>query len=209
MPVAALDFFGPVLRGTFRSLVGELAKKESWIKAPIRDAQIDQFLSPETDIFPKSDVVPSAATLVKGRTVRSLGPFRPQEISLNELSDTGSPIGPVKFSDEELPKKLDSSWVSGSQGQSQDPLDTLGHFITSIGKDKRGYYVSIFDSWDFDQPGAAGAGIGKEGSLRARLGEKVLRQTGTPFYLYDRFYFEPERAKDGSLTVPRSVLGGR
>lgn len=201
----------------FRELLAVLAKRQSRMKQPVREMQIDQLLFPERDVFPKTDERPQSLTRFKGRTFRSFGGWLPSEISIvpylpeldkatlsnkKLLDKTLTDSSQLRlFKDADLPKKIPDRAILGS---GRVALDTIGHFTASIGKDKKGYFLSIFDSWDFDEPGSSA-----DTSLTGKYGEEVLRKVGTPYLLYDKVYFMPNKRKDGMLEIPEILKTGK
>jgi hypothetical protein len=200
---------------------------------PLGDDQVDQYMLPEEDIFPKAVSRPTSLTKYQDREFRSLGKHRPDTLYadqrnatrawyLSQLEQYPRPSGisesvwretqraratkedtlkkeltPLPFTDSELPKKVQRDQI---RGEGFGRLG-LGDFTTSIGKDGRGYYVSFFDAWDFEEEGSSG---GVPTKVPRGVGEEILRRFGTPYNIYDRFYFTPVRGENEQLFVPTS-----
>ena len=59
----------------------------------------------------------------------------------------------------------------------------MGNYTLSEGQDEKGNYISYYDRWDLDIPGAS-----------------II---GKPFEIYDRIYYNPETFE---IIEPRSEL---
>jgi hypothetical protein len=90
-----------------------------------------------------------------------------------------------------------------SEGEGAAGLDQgLGHSTYSAALDETGNpYVSVFDSWDFDQQGNSGQGTGVIDSLS----RAIMKKLGKPYNVYERFPLEPG---DESGKVWRVKQGG-
>lgn len=154
-----------------------------------RTKQIAQYKHPELDILPLTEERPTSLTRFKGQAFRSLKRYYPDRIGVGAVVD---------LSTGDLPKVLNSDDVlfasdSGAgYGASLTYGLGLGHARVSVGKDKRGYYLSVFDSWDFEEG---------RGHTSIPMRSSDARKIGQPYNIYDRFYFTPDE-RDGKLYVP-------
>jgi len=170
----------------FRTLLGQRAKWEH----PIRRKQIEQFMYPNQDIFPRTDLRPTSLTKFQDRTFRSMKDYIPRVI---ELPDYISGVPFDLLEEIGLPYSVDQNarvLVPSQHGSAINiPLLTnsmgLGEGTVSIGKDPKTNqpYMSIFDSWDFDEPGS-----GFEWTSQ-------LRKSGVPFNIYDRIPLKMDNGK--------------
>jgi hypothetical protein len=71
----------------------------------------------------------------------------------------------------------------------------LGEYTVSAGKDNKGTYVSIYDTWDFG-PGY-GRSYVKRGpsTLLKEMQPTLMNMIGNPFAIYDRYYIPQEKFK--------------
>lgn len=133
---------------------------------PVRQAQVKQFLNPDQQVLPESPDRPQALSKFQDRAFKSLREFVPNQIMMPEsLVGQPAPDQPTK-----LPHRRLNPYNAG-----------MGNSTLSLGKDDKGHYLSIFDSWDFDEPYSSG-------SLIPGF-EDWLRNKGTPFNIYDRYHF--------------------
>jgi hypothetical protein len=190
-------------KALIRTDVVEKAKQKvlGWIETlaafetigPVERAQFHQFLYPEVDVLPRSEERPTSLTRNKDQIFRSVKNFYPETIAY-----VGGHAG--AFVDADLPKVLKQSDVVGQWADNSlvelAPRLGLGDARVSVGKDpKKGYYLSVYDSWDFRSgPGHSGSGLALDRAIAERLGKG--------FNVYDRFYFEPEKRADGTLSIP-------
>lgn len=76
-----------------------------------------------------------------------------------------------------------------------DRIGGLSGYLGSIGKDKAGPYVSIYDKWDFDSP------------LVNTLVGRMMDTVGTPFHVYDRKRLDKNSQGDykyrGDIELPK------
>jgi hypothetical protein len=197
-------FFADALKNIFMKLAqsvetGEIVRKEkvSPITANLHDKLTEQFFNPKKNIFPKTDLRPTALSNADTTQVwRSLLPSLGDSLYLKTVSGYSNiESKETFFNDSELPKKLSfgvrkSMW-SGEREDFIEPNLALGNYTTSIGKDSLGHYLSIYDSWDFNKPGDTWR-IDKS---EDRLGRNILNHYGKGFNVYDRIYFTPDTSK--------------
>lgn len=118
-------------------------------------------------------------------------PLRPK--SLTKFQDR-----PFKGLSDDNRRWLENFSFKASQPLSQTPqrvphsvenLDQgLGRSTYSAALDEAGNpYMSVFDSWDFDEPGATGKGQGTFDSI-ARA---IMKKLGKPYNVYERLPLEP------------------
>lgn len=136
--------------------------------SPARQKQLEQFRNPNKDVFPKQLERPTDLSKYADREFRSMREFLPDRIFFGDaVAGTTVPDKPTKLP---ITKPGNAPYNSG-----------LGNSTFSVGKDPKGKgYLSVFDSWDFDEPLSSGVSQGAD---------EYLRKIGTPFNVYDRYYF--------------------
>lgn len=156
-----------------RAVLDALVRMNGSLSPEVRQRQIQQFQTGQG--LPPTTERPTALTKFQQQPYVSQREYLPRVIQLPS-SVVGMPIdqirGPIKLTDEPMVIR------GGEKGGIGSPRLThylgLGDATVSIGRDERGPYLSVFDSWDFEKD---------------PLG-MVAR--GQPFNVYDRIYFQPD-----------------
>lgn len=154
---------------------------------------LTQFLHPEVDHLPKTTDRPTELTKWPAVTdwrrlpadfrsthERAQG-YAGDEIDITKTNAAG--LAPVTAGDlQQWPH------VDGTVEHGRPNIPGLGHFTTSIGKDARGPYLSVYDVWDFDSQG--------------KIVEAGMGMLGKPYAIYERFDLEPT-ARAGTFRLKR------
>jgi hypothetical protein len=161
---------------------------------PARQAEVDQFLGEKA--LPDAPYRPTSLTRFTDRPFKSIAAHYPAEIQMASLAgrDLSKMDLPYAVDPEEMPKAVHP------RQKRMTPLPLalgLGEARVGIGRDGNRYYVSVFDSWDFDSGP-------NQGGIKFDVVEAVLRRGGKPFNVYDRVYFEPDM-KDGKPVIPKVI----
>lgn len=75
---------------------------------------------------------------------------------------------------------LENVYPISTGSSATEGLVGLGHFTSSVGRDPRGPYLSVYDKWDFGSP------------VVTPLVGALMKRVGQPYHIYDRFDIEPE-----------------
>ena len=132
---------------------------------PYRRDQLEQYQHPEKDVLPKTNERPQDLTKFLDREFRSLRKHAPAKLIIP---------------DEYVGKTVPDTPTTISRMRPDSLNMGLGQAKWSVGKDKQSPYISVFDSWDFDEPYSSGVSKGAS---------EYLRKRGTPFNIYDRYRF--------------------
>jgi hypothetical protein len=142
---------------------------------PDDEAFLRQYISPKTDIFPKQHRRPTS--LPKSQQPKDVEWRRlnwdPEEVSFGMTKDDFA-----KFMRTGEPTPLSEEFLDlGRKGGLN--LGGLGSHKVSLGKDKEGMYVSIYDVLDYESQNVN------------PVISALLKNAGKPFAVYDRFYLDP------------------
>lgn len=156
----------------------------------IRDKQIDQYQNPDKKIFPDAPYRPTSLSKFGDQRFVSQMQYMPDRIDMpKEVIGDWAPGVPRKIPMPSAEYRINDTDSAGHESLSS--ALRLGNATASLGKDEKGNYMSIFDSWDFAEPGSTGL----------MVGENLFRESGKPFNVYDRVYYNP--MPDG--TVPPRI----
>lgn len=165
-------------------LAQDYGEKSMQQDSPVRRAQVEQYMYPEKDILPRTNLRPTALNNADTTQVwRSIKSFLPDTIH-----------GMGMFKDKDLPATMPTTFL---------PNLGLGRYRASVGKDSSGYYISTYDNWDFKSDD-------KSEEFDNNIGIQIMnRSGGKGFNVYDRFYFTPDTVKtgmhEGQLQIPRRI----
>jgi hypothetical protein len=135
-----------------------------------------QFLSPNEDILPKQHRRPSS--LSKDKWPQGVQ-WRRMSIDPKDVEFMMPQEEFARFMKEGKPQKLDGDRVSLGGDVTSGAQSGLGRHRVSLGKDKEGMYVSVYDVLDYESE-----------MVNPVIGQ-LLQAAGKPYAVYDRFYIDP------------------
>jgi len=169
---------------------------------PVRHAQVEQYRGIKE--LPESKYRPSSLSKFQDQPFKSIQNYFPAFANIRGMGGKKIPNkGEIMDMSGKVldPTAMEYDWL-GPKGlyapiEKSMGLGGVGRAKVSAGQDEKGPYISLFDSWDFEE----GSGHAGEGLPYSDLERKLLKRAGQPFNIYDRIYFKPNQYGEFPRTI--------